>query len=251
MIHAAIRHRPRVHTLAAALLVAAAVGFLVGPTRTSAAHAPDLSVRTESPCRWRPTRGELHATSKHSFEVRAIAAIRQRNAWAVGAQGRTGEGGFAAPFVEHWDGQAWSEATPPALTKRDRLDDLMVISARDIWAVGETWGGRPLAVRWNGRTWSRSSPAPVDAHYRYFNAVDGASTDDVWAVGHATPGPLIQHWDGSSWQVVPSPDLGLAPEQLASLTDVSALSTDDAWAVGRSSAIGSGSGNARCLRLET
>jgi hypothetical protein len=91
------------------------------------------------------------------------------------------------------------------------------------------------------------TPAPVAAHYRYFNAVAGASTDDVWAVGHATPGPLIKHWNGSSWWLVSSPSLPLAAEQLASLEDVSAPSQDDALGGWGDSTIGSQSGHGRVL----
>src|SRR5205814_1698076 len=62
---------------------------------------------------------------------------------------------------------------------------------------------------------------------------DAISANDVWAVGWATsPGnapALIEHWDGSAWNIVPSPDPITGSY---SLQDVSALSTTDAWAVG-------------------
>lgn len=246
MTRTATGRRLPLHIMVVALVIVVVICGLVDRSQASRTRT-DSASGMQSLCRWRPTGGELHATRQRSFDLRAIAAISRRNAWAAGAQGRTGEGGFGAPFVEHWNGRTWSESTPRALSKRDRLDDLHALSAHDIWGVGETWGGRPLAVHWNGRRWARSTPAAIDAHYRYFNAVDGASTDDVWAVGHATPGPLIEHWNGSSWRLVASPSLPLAAEQLASLEDVSALSPDDAWAVGGISTIGSQSGNGRVL----
>jgi hypothetical protein len=67
------------------------------------------------------------------------------------------------------------------------------------------------------------------------NAVAIASACNAWMVGglegvtfNANPnGTLIEHWDGSSWSVVPSP----SPEQSV-LFGVAATSASDAWAVG-------------------
>jgi hypothetical protein len=59
-------------------------------------------------------------------------------------------------------------------------------------------------------------------------------SSDVWAVGYQTPryyttsfSPLIEHWDGTRWTVVPSPYQGAAE-----LTAVAAVSASDVWAVG-------------------
>src|SRR5262249_3507158 len=43
--------------------------------------------------------------------------------------------------------------------------------------------------------------------------------------------PLIEHWDGASWRVVPSPAVGNAGGELLG---VAARSANDAWAVGTS-----------------
>jgi hypothetical protein len=63
--------------------------------------------------------------------------------------------------------------------------------------------------------------------------IDAASDDDVWAVGRSLFSPsyqtLTEHWDGTSWSVVPSPNLGGLTNDLE---DVAAVSATDAWAVG-------------------
>jgi hypothetical protein len=80
------------------------------------------------------------------------------------------------------------------------------------------------------------SPSPFgDSNQLY--AVSGASSEDVWAVGQGytlgtTNQTLIEHWDGSTWSVVPSPNLG---DFTNFLFDVSAISPTDAWAVGYAS----------------
>jgi hypothetical protein len=64
-------------------------------------------------------------------------------------------------------------------------------------------------------------------------AVAAVSPSNVWAVGafthHGGPG-LVEHWNGSSWAVTPTPADGL---DQASLTGVAAIpGTDRMWAVG-------------------
>jgi hypothetical protein len=66
-------------------------------------------------------------------------------------------------------------------------------------------------------------------------AVAVLGRSNAWAVGFWTPPTgvnrtLIQHWDGASWTVVPSPNSGLGDNEL---TAVSAVAPDDVWAVGR------------------
>jgi hypothetical protein len=50
-------------------------------------------------------------------------------------------------------------------------------------------------------------------------------------VGSAGSSTLIEHWNGSKWRIVPSPDGPSAPSTLSALT---ALSANDVWAVGSS-----------------
>lgn len=64
--------------------------------------------------------------------------------------------------------------------------------------------------------------------------IAGSSANDVWAVGRSGDGgvfqTLIEHFDGTAWSVVPSPnDPKLRNDEL---TSVSVFSASDAWAVG-------------------
>jgi hypothetical protein len=67
------------------------------------------------------------------------------------------------------------------------------------------------------------------------------SANDVWAVGfspHPSGTPqylrqtLIEHWNGSSWSVVPSPNP--AGKTYVVLNGAAAISASDVWAVGHS-----------------
>jgi N-acetylneuraminic acid mutarotase len=65
--------------------------------------------------------------------------------------------------------------------------------------------------------------------------VAALSPTDAWAVGYTayqsggTYYTLIEHWDGSQWSVVPSPNVGTTHNVLYS---VSVVSASDVWAVG-------------------
>jgi hypothetical protein len=60
----------------------------------------------------------------------------------------------------------------------------------------------------------------------------------VWAVGNYQVAfqyeweTLTEHWDGTAWNIVPSPNPG--GSQITYLTGVSAVSSNDVWAVGYS-----------------
>ena len=65
-------------------------------------------------------------------------------------------------------------------------------------------------------------------------AVAAVAADDVWAVGDSSTNgtaqqPLLEHWDGRQWQVVPGPILDTRASFLAS---VAAVRAANVWAVG-------------------
>jgi hypothetical protein len=72
-------------------------------------------------------------------------------------------------------------------------------------------------------------------HSAYLNSVTALSPTNAWAVGRFTSGlekqTLIEHWDGTSWNVVPSPNPG-GTGQDNELMDVTATSASDIWATG-------------------
>jgi hypothetical protein len=76
------------------------------------------------------------------------------------------------------------------------------------------------------------SPSPA---FDGLNAIEAVSADDIWAAGttqqlSGSPvQPLAEHWDGTTWSVVPS----LSLSGPSGFFDLSAVSTDDVWAVGQ------------------
>src|SRR5205807_6337487 len=89
----------------------------------------------------------------------------------------------------------------------------------------------PCGVLW---TTSALGPSLVGG-FAEVRAIAGISRSDAWAVGRYEPfggagvATLAEHWDGSSWNVVPSPNP--SPDTNA-LTAISGIGPKDLWAVG-------------------
>ncbi len=171
-----------------------------------------------------------------SSVFRAVSAIATGDVWAVGES----RGNTLTTLTAHWDGAQWTLVPSPNFgTQGSRLNGVDAVSANDVWAVGEyvIGSGTPqtLALHWSGSAWELVS-SPVIQGGSSLNAIVALSGNDVWAVGNravGAPGPtvgtLVIHWNGSSWNVVSSPNTG---SRWNDLQAVSAIAPDDIWAVG-------------------
>jgi len=75
---------------------------------------------------------------------------------------------------------------------------------------------------------------PNAANNNYLADTSAISANDVWAVGNTSAAgvydqTLAEHWDGTSWSIVPTPNPGSFHNDLNS---VAAISTNDVWVVG-------------------
>lgn len=80
-----------------------------------------------------------------------------------------------------------------------------------------------------------SSPNRTRDNFNLLSDVVAISANDVWAVGesdkvgvHDKSRGLTEHWDGTAWSIVPSPN----SSSLDYLVGATAVSTSDIWAVG-------------------
>jgi hypothetical protein len=114
------------------------------------------------------------------------------------------------------------------------------LASNDVWVVGYLYSqftGRdlPVARHWDGSRFTDVNVPAGSPGYNHLEGVAMVSANDVWAVGYTTPryysyifNPLLEHWDGSAWKVVPSPYQGLGE-----LKAITAISPNDIWAVGQ------------------
>jgi hypothetical protein len=131
--------------------------------------------------------------------------------------------------------------SPSPSTQANYLDAVVALSTTNAWAVGAwyrvstTSTPGTLTERWNGTRW-RAVPSPnaTDGYNELFG-VDALSGRSVWAVGYSnianygSERSLILRWNGTAWQIVPSPNLGTNANILY---DVDVLAPGNAWAVG-------------------
>ncbi|GAC1619351.1 MAG: hypothetical protein NVS4B11_10600 [Ktedonobacteraceae bacterium] len=158
-----------------------------------------------------------------------ITAISRDDVWAVGDI--SVQAGSFQPLTEHWNGAQWQIVPSPVLPD-SFLNGVAAVSAHDIWAVGVS-AGSTLIERWDGSSWSTVPSSNPGSNGNELKGVVAISAHDVWAVGDYRDSnfaelPLIEHWNGSSWSTVPSPN----PGSFTSLNGVAATSAHDVWAVG-------------------
>ncbi len=205
-------------------------------------YVQNLPVSSTNPTRiliehWDGTRWSLVPApnpSERENSLNAVAAAGKEDVWAVG---HSVVGTRSTILVEHWDGTRWSVVPTPDLMTEDSgasLDAIAVVSADDIWAVGSQPAG-VLIEHWDGSTWSVVD-APQPADHGFLTAVDVSGPDDVWAVGWTTPSdgneatpPVIEHYDGTGWELV---ELPAAPARFVVPLAVTAVSSNDVWVTG-------------------
>lgn len=183
----------------------------------------------------------------------AVSGISQTDMWAVGSQFSGTYNNIQSILAEHWDGKAWTVFPTPnpgtaacAPYWQNSITGVYMVSRTDVWAVGnqctKTGSGQTLVERFNGTAWTlvpspnkQSSVNPSS----YLTAVTGSSSTDVWAAGdwaggtwpNNGGGTLIEHWNGNSWRIVPSPSPS-THQQYSVLTGIAEISPSDVWVVG-------------------
>src|SRR5438045_3624497 len=181
-------------------------------------------------------------------QLYGTAAVSASDAWAVGYAYNASA--VQSTLVEHWNGTAWSIIPSPNPGTSTRcgagysgsaLSGVAKVSSTNVWAVGYICGlqSKTLTEHWNGSKWSVvSSPNETGADASTLAAVAALSSNDVWAVGNYKVfnqyqwDTLIEHWDGTKWSIVSSPNVPGADKNF--LYAVAALSPSNVWAVGYS-----------------
>jgi hypothetical protein len=192
-------------------------------------------------------------------DLKAMTAIAADDIWAVGSL-VSGGGEILNFLFEHWDGASWKATRVP--TNDAFLFGASADATNDVWAVGfvgpENDSSRTLVVHYDGTNWKAVPSPSVGSGANEFNGVVALAPNDVWAVGFSTSvappksAPtltLIEHWDGTSWTVVTSPNVGpKSGYQSNRLEGITAVSANDIWAFGSYFAA-DGSGHQKTLLL--
>jgi hypothetical protein len=180
--------------------------------------------------------------------LNAVTCVSASDCWAVGYY-IVGAGGAYDTLIEHWDGTSWTiiPSPSPVAVPYDILLNVACASTSDCWAVGYYNPNEnlevPITEHWDGNAWTLNLPPSTSPPYlTQLGGVTCVSKADCWAVGwYATSNSnytltLVEHWDGTSWAVVDSPNDAVRPYN--DLFSVACDSASDCWAVGLSSFVG-------------
>jgi hypothetical protein len=222
---------------------------------TDGAH-PGQVIEQWNGTKWRLFPGPKFG-KKDQANVFAMTSSSANDVWAIGSLVNLATG-RVSPLFEHWNGTAWTATTLES--NNEFLFGASADAANDAWAVGFNGSDKidTSAMHWDGRNWKRVATPNVGEGTNKLNAVLALAPNDAWAVGFSTPvAPpkqaatltLIEHFDGTSWAVVPSPNVGAnSANQSNRLLGLTANSANDIWAFGSYFAA-DGSGHQMALLL--
>lgn len=194
------------------------------------------------------------SNSNDGARLLSVAVVSASDVWAVGFRPQPGGPAYTKQtLIEHWNGSSWSivpSPNPPSTFPEVELDGVVALATNDVWAVGygenpaiPLGSGSPADItvieHWDGTSWSIVSSPNPDQDLNQLHAIAGVASNDLWAVGQRGVGgttccpyeSLIEHWNGTSWSVVPNPGL-------TALQGVTAVAANDVWAVGTPAAGG-------------
>jgi hypothetical protein len=139
-------------------------------------------------------------------------------------------------------GSGWTVVPSASIGRLDNsLASVSAASSSDAWAVGSFYppgqGGtvlKAMAEHFDGTRWIEYPLPNVGPNENSLLGVSELPSGEAWAVGYFVNAnykqrTLIQHYDGSDWTVVSSPNPG---DRQNILYGVAALSRKDVWAVG-------------------
>jgi hypothetical protein len=175
-----------------------------------------------------------------SIQLRGVRAFGASDVWVVGSEGTAGT------LTLHWNGAGWTRVGSP---NTDPYSNILHAAGgfgpRDMWAVGQQArsktstgvppGTRTLAMHWDGSRWNPVA-TPNLGDEDTLRGVVGNVGGGVTAVGYfqdTTTGALrtlAERWNGTSWAVRPSPNVGAADNLLRAASPIPG--SPDVWAVG-------------------
>ena len=175
-----------------------------------------------------------------TVNLRAVRAFSPTDVWVVGGVGT------ADTLTLHWNGATWTRVVSPSPDPfANVLHGVAGGATGNLWAVGQQArsktstgvppGTRTLAMHWNGASWTTAA-TPNVGDEDTLRAVVGNGGGVMTAVGSfqsTSTGALrtlAERWNGTSWVVRPTPNVGAADNFLRAVTPIPGYG--DVWAVG-------------------
>jgi hypothetical protein len=143
----------------------------------------------------------------HDATLTGVAAGSAGTAWAVGSVKHFGRW---LPEMLHWNGIRWTRVTIPYPAGGAGLNAVSATRDGEVWAVGYDGAGGFVVHLSNGVWQQIDLPSPAAGPIFTLRSVAAVSVDDVLIGGiyldaYGESYPLIEHWDGSAWTILPGP----------------------------------------------
>jgi hypothetical protein len=183
---------------------------------------------------------ETQSTEGQADALVDVDVLDPSNAWAAGSW--IDVSGYGYTLVQRYTGTSWELVPSQQIgTGSNLATGVAVVAPNDVWVSGwnhdEIGVQRAMILRCN-----RSSCAPVTIprpgnSTSVLRDITANAPNDVWATGSyfdtttVTVKPLVMHYDGSEWTIVPvpTPSPGDADHYLNA---ISASGPNDVWVVG-------------------
>jgi hypothetical protein len=204
-------------------------------TRQSGSNPLQPFTTASNTCRGGWEQMPMDVSKNVPLRLQGVAAISSKDIWVVGDS-----------LIAQWNGTQWQ----PMLTQEAQHGTwtaITALSAHDIWVIGQA-NGAPQALHWDGTSWHEVAGATTPTGSTpQFGGISAVSATDIWVVGTIAEATrvsqeLIEHWNGTTWQLVPPPQDNSTYHNVT-LNSVAAVAANDVWAAGSGFFTSDGSGS--------
>jgi hypothetical protein len=251
-------------SVASVLPAGAAPAWSFVPTAAGAAygHLADVACPTASVCfavggqdshstvgkviqRWNGKKWAVAATTNPTGAISStFSAVHCISTSSCVAVGQYNTPVATKTMIMRWDGHTWVLQPSPNVPTApvNSLKSVHCTSAADCFAVGVSYASTAtsaaqstLIEHWDGGAWSIvPSPNQMFAADSSLAGVSCVSVTSCFAVGNydtaTITNTLVEHWDGTTWTVLPSPNPPTS--RFNELSDVGCVSNGVCFAVG-------------------
>ena len=175
--------------------------------------------------------------------LRAVSADSPTDAWAVGQFQDTSFN--TLPLIEHWNGSSWSIVNGYTLNEPySTIIGVLALSSTNIETLGDFSVDQngdfldPQGAVYNNGSWTLANTPPMGSDSTSDNVLAAVTPTNMWAIGDWFDGAnfqtYAQHWNGSAWTTVTTPDPGGPPGSGldTALFGGAAVSNKDVFGVG-------------------
>lgn len=232
------KYTPWMQIVAAVVLICVIGGIVFAMRQSTNGHG--LGASTPLPpltvAKWCAVNAAPAPAQDTQVNWSKVVALSANDAWVLGTLDRLNGNGSVSqfsPLLEHWNGKAWSvvQTADTSAAAKQLQEKMQQVPAPDMSSNGQMSSNvdlNDLAVLSDSNIW-------VVGRIAVTESAQSTDPDFPGLVSQTSSEPLIEHWDGHTWQIVASPtgtSSGGIPDGTNQLTSISAISANDIWAMG-------------------